>query len=52
MEIFAIGVGDDIDYDELLEMALGNEDNVLTVDDSDDLDDYLQEILDASCPPE
>ena len=50
MKIFAVGVGNGIDHDELKTIALGIESDVFEVEDFNHLDDKLRTILQASCP--
>jgi len=47
--MIAVGVGPDINYSELLEIANGKQENVFTVDDFDKLVEVLNDVIEASC---
>jgi len=47
--MIAVGVGSAIDYNELLEIANGKQENVFTVNDFDKLVEVLNDVIEASC---
>jgi len=49
VETIAVGVGPDINYSELLEIANGKQENVFTVEDFDKLVEVLNDVIEASC---